>query len=66
MHVSFPQSNVLIKPFKTMSLNVITLTAVCLVLSVAAVVLAVAAQVKRDALLFARALELARQADVRL
>lgn len=49
-----------------MSLNVMTLTAVCLVLSVAAVVLAVAAQVKRDALLFARALELARQADVRL
>lgn len=66
MRVSFPQSNVLIKPFKTMSLNVMTLTAVRLVLSVAAVVLAVAAQVKRDALLFARALELARQADVRL
>lgn len=66
MRVSFPQSNILIKPFKTMSLNVIRLTAVCLVLSVAAVVLAVAAQVKRDALLFARALELARQADVRL
>lgn len=51
-----------------MSLNIITLslTAVCLILSVATVVLAVAAQVKRDALLFACALELARQADVRL
>lgn len=42
------------------------LTAVGLVLSVSAVVLAVAAQVERDALLLPRALELSRQADVRL
>lgn len=42
------------------------LTAVGLVLSVSAVVLAVAAQVERDALLPPRALELSRQADVRL
>lgn len=42
------------------------LTAVCFILSVSAVVLAVAAQVEWDALLLPRALELSRQADVRL
>lgn len=36
-----------------------SLTAVCLILPITAVVLPVAAQVKRDALLFPRALELA-------
>lgn len=43
------------------SLKVImpSLTAVCLVLSIAAVILAVAAQVQRDAFLFPGALELA-------
>lgn len=45
----------------TMSLKVIMqgLTAVCLILSIAAVVLTVAAQIKRDAFLFPGALELA-------
>lgn len=42
------------------------LTAVCLILSITAVVLTVAAQVKRDAFLFPGALELARQTDVGL
>lgn len=40
------------------------LTAVCLILSIATVVLTVAAQVKRDAFLFPCALELAWQTDV--
>lgn len=42
----------------------VSLTAVRLILSITTVVLAIAAQVKRDTLLFPHALELTRQADV--